>query len=216
METYLTEYKGKEWLRVKKKKRQSIQGELTQLKQTERLRIQIITVHQIWLTVFLYSVSADPSSPASSHQATVSLSTAAGRRHGEHPLSSVQSLSIQNLRPCHDHHPRTSYHVCTLFGARFFYWLITVDFLGLIEILSSQSGVPSCQAERGNTRRTSVRPSQTSCRERSHASMSSSSSTWILRSAATMALFTSSASWVRVTHECRPGNTLICSDWGMF
>ena len=70
----------------------------------------------------------------------------------------------------------------------------------------SSSGVQTSPAGRGSTRRTSGRPSPTSCRGRSLASMSSSSSTSTRRTAATTAPCTSSASWVS-----RSGLQVTCS-----
>ena len=64
----------------------------------------------------------------------------------------------------------------------------------------SSSGDQTSPAGRGSTRRTSGRPSPTSCRGRSLASTSSSSSTSTRRTAATTAPCTSSASWVSRSH----------------
>ena len=55
--------------------------------------------------------SADAAASSGGHQAAVSVSAAARRRHGQHPLAGLQPLSVQNIRPRYDRHPRTPHHV---------------------------------------------------------------------------------------------------------
>lgn len=57
------------------------------------------------------SVSAHAPPSPGAHQAAVPLPAAAGRRHGQHPLSGLQPLSVPDLRPRHERHPRAAHHV---------------------------------------------------------------------------------------------------------
>lgn len=55
--------------------------------------------------------SAHSTAPSGGHQAAVPMSTSAGRGHGQHPFTSLQSLSVPDLQPGHDRHSRTCHRV---------------------------------------------------------------------------------------------------------